>query len=136
MTAVEHRRVPPIAEMAMASMALVIIGGIFMASYIPRRPPLALPTVLLVASSAVMVSALLMLRRLKDFAWSTFYRVAKWALVAYLVSAGLIEFAFVKDQTRGGPLVVVTLMLLIFAVNVPLIIGFTTARFEDRLHIG
>ena len=135
MTAVQRRELPPIAEMAVASMALVIIGGIIMASYIPRRPPLALPTVLLVASSAVMVASLVLLRRLKDFAWSTFYRVAKWALVAYLISAGLIEFAFVKDHTRGGPLVVVTLMLLIFAVNVPLIIGFTTARFEQGLNL-
>ena len=135
MTAVQRRQVPPIAEMAVASMALVIIGGIVMASYIPRRPPLALPTVLLVASSAVMVTALVLLRRLRDFAWSTFFRVAKWALVAYLVSAGLIEFAFVKDHTRGGPLVVVTFMLLIFAVNVPLIIGFTTARFENPLDL-
>lgn len=54
------------------------------------------------------------------------------ALVVYLVSAGLIEFAFVKDHTRGGPLVVVNLMLAIFAVNLPLIIAFTTARFEIR----
>jgi len=132
MTGDTGRSVPPIAEVATASMALVIVGGIVMASYIPRRPPLALPGILLAASAALMVANVIWLTRLRDFPWSTFFTVARWALVAYLVSAGLIEFAFVKDHTRGGPLVVVTLMLAIFAVNVPLIIAFTTARFETR----
>ena len=132
MTGDTRRRVPPIAEVATASMALVIVGGIVMASYIPRRPPLVVPGVLLAASAALMVANVVWLARLRDFPWPTFFTVARWALVAYLVSAGLIEFAFVKDRTRGGPLVVVTLMLAIFAVNVPLIIAFTTARFETR----
>ena len=37
---------------------------------------------------------------------------------------------FVKDGTRGGVLVVLTLSLAVFAVHVPLLIGFTVARFQ------
>lgn len=132
MNAVKTRGLPPIAEISVASMVLVIIGGIYMATYIPRKPPLAVPILLVALSGALVVADLVLLRGLRGFAWSTFVTVAKWALVAYIVSAGLIEFAFVKDHTRGGPLVVVTLMLILFAVDVPLVIGFTAARFDDR----
>jgi hypothetical protein len=121
---------PPVAEVGVASLALIIVGGIYMASYVPRRPPLAVPTVLLVASAALLVLDAAWLARLRDFAWDRFRQVGRWALLAYIVSAGMIEFAFVRDHTRGGPLIVVTLMLVIFAVDVPLIIGFTVARYH------
>jgi hypothetical protein len=52
-------------------------------------------------------------------------------LLSYVIAAGLIEFAFVRDHTRGGPLVVLTAMLVLFAVDVPLIISFTVARFQS-----
>ena len=121
---------PPVAEVAVASLALIIVGGIYMASYVPRRPPLAVPTVLLVASAALLALDAVWLTRLRDFAWDRFFLVGRWALLAYVVSSGMIEFAFVRDHTRGGPLVVVTLMLVIFAVDVPLIIAFTVARYH------
>ena len=129
--ATKEREGPPIAEISVASMALVIIGGIYMATYIPRRPPLAVPILLVALSGALVAADVVLLRRLRGFAWSTFVTVAKWALLAYIVSAGLIEFAFVKDHTRGAPLVVVTLMLIVYAVDVPLVIGFTAARYDD-----
>ena len=114
----------------MASLALIIVGGIYMATYVPRRPPLAVPAVLLVASAALLALDAVWIVRLRDFARDRFVAVGRWALLAYVVSAGMIEFAFVRDHTRGGPLVVVTLMLVIFAVDVPLIIGFTVARYH------
>jgi drug/metabolite transporter (DMT)-like permease len=123
---------PPVAEIAVISLVLVIIGGVIMAAYVPRRPPLALPTGVLVASAAVMAWNIIVLARLRDFAWDTFWLVARYALIAYVIAAGMIEWAFVKDHTRGGPLVVVTLMLVIFATDVPLIIGFTVARYATN----
>ncbi len=127
-----RRSFPPVAELTVASLALIVVGGIVMASYIPRRPPLGAPSALLAVSAVLVASAVIMMSRVREFAWRTFFRVARWALVAYVISAGMIEFAFVKDHTRGGPLVVVTLMLVIFAVDVPLVIGFTVARFATR----
>jgi Tfp pilus assembly protein PilX len=43
----------------------------------------------------------------------------------------MIEFAFVRDHTRGASLFIVTCMLVIFALSVPTTIAFTTARFAD-----
>jgi hypothetical protein len=48
-----------------------------------------------------------------------------------VIAAGLIEFAFVRNHTRGEPLAVVTAMLVLFAVTVPLIISFTVARYQS-----
>jgi hypothetical protein len=129
-SATPQRQLPPAAEMAVASLALVVIGGIYMASYVPRRPPLGIPIILLVASGILIAVNIVTLSRLRGFAWGTFFLVGRWALAAYVVSAGMIEYAFVRDHTRGGPLIVVTLMLIVFAVDVPLIISFTVARYQ------
>jgi hypothetical protein len=44
----------------------------------------------------------------------------------------MLEFVFVNDGTRGGQLVVLSLSLVVYAVHVPLLIGFTVARFQPR----
>jgi hypothetical protein len=51
-------------------------------------------------------------------------------MLAYAIVAGMLEYVFINDGTRGGELVVVTLSLAIFAVHVPLLIGFTVARYQ------
>ena len=43
----------------------------------------------------------------------------------------MIEYVFLRNHTSGGPLVVLTLSLIVFAVNVPLLIGFTVARYAQ-----
>jgi hypothetical protein len=50
---------------------------------------------------------------------------------AYVISAGMIGFAFVRDHTRGAPLALVIVMLVIFALDVPLVIAFTVARYSS-----
>ena len=57
--------------------------------------------------------------------------VARWALLAYVVIAGMIEYAFVYDHTRGTVLVVMTLMLVIFTLTPPVLLAFTVARFQQ-----
>lgn len=125
-------RFPPAIEVVMVSLAAVVIGGIVMASYAPKRPPLLLPTILLVIAAVALASGVLLLGQVRTYAWNTFRRYAKWALLAYVVSAGLIEFAFVRNHTRGAPLVVVTLMLVIFALDVTVLIAGTVARYDRR----
>jgi hypothetical protein len=102
-----------------------------MASYAPRPAPLGLPIALACASGALLLLNVVMLARTRAFAWDKFFLVGKWALVSYVIAAGLIEFAFVKDHVRGGALVVITAMLVLFAVTVPLIISFTVARYQS-----
>lgn len=122
---------PPAAELATVSLALVVVGGVFMASYFPTRPPLALPIVLAAISSLLLGGAIVLLARWRGFAWAAFSLVARWALLAYVISAGMIEFSFVRNHASGAPLLVVSLMLVLFAVDVPLIIAVTVARYQS-----
>jgi hypothetical protein len=131
---VAPRRYPPIAGMLIVSLALVVVGGILLASYAPRRPPLAVPVALAAVSAVLLLSGGYLLSRLRPFAWDRFRTVGRWALLAYVISAGMIAFAFVRDHTRGAPLAVVLVMLVIFAVDVPLIIAFTVARYSSPPH--
>lgn len=126
-----ERRFPPVTQLATGSLAAVVVGGILMASYAPRRPPLRLPVALLVVAVALFAAAMVLLARTAGFAWNYFVSVGRWALLAYVVSAGMIEFAFVKNHTRGAPLAVVTAMLVMFALDVPLIIAVTVARYQS-----
>lgn len=126
-----ERRFPPVIPVVSFSLTCVVIGGIVMASYAPRKPPLGLPIALLVAAALTLLGGIGMLVRHPGFRWDMFGRVGRWALLAYLVSAGMIEFAFVKNHTRGAQLGIVTGMLVIFALSVPTLIATTVARYAD-----
>ncbi|MGH2857875.1 MAG: hypothetical protein ACRDMJ_10360 [Solirubrobacteraceae bacterium] len=124
-----ERRYPPFTELGMLSLALIVIGGIYLSSYIPQHVPLGPPIALLIASAAVLAANLALLRRVDGFAWDSFFLVAKWALLAYAFTAGMIEYAFLRDHLSGGPLVILTLSLVVYAVEVPALIAFTVARW-------
>ncbi|HEY8283216.1 MAG TPA: hypothetical protein VIJ28_02390 [Chloroflexota bacterium] len=121
---------PPVTQFAGASLVLVVIGGIVMASSFPGRPALGVPIALLVLSATLLAVCIVLLVRQRGFAWHTFFLVGKWALAAYVISAGMIEFSFLHNHAGGAPLLVVTLMLVLFAVTVPLLISFTVARYQ------
>ena len=127
----EERRLPPVTELAMASLALIVAGGIYLSAHLPKHVPLAPAVILLVASIGLFAVNLAALARVRDFPWDRFFAVARWALLAYLTIGGLIEYAFLQDHVSGGALVVLTLSLLVFALHVPTLIGFTVARFEE-----
>ena len=129
--ATSDRPFPPIGWLSTGALALVIVGGILMASYAPRKAPLSVATALLVGGVLLLVAAAVLLVRLRDFSHRTFFTVFKWAIFAYLVTAGLIEFAFVRDHTTGASLVIVSFMLVVFALSVPTTIDFTVARYAD-----
>jgi uncharacterized membrane protein YoaK (UPF0700 family) len=122
---------PKAVETVTLSLAAVVVGGVWLGSHAPRRPPLALPTALLVVAALLLVAGVVMITRVADFSWDTFVRVGRWALLAYIVAAGMIEFAFVRNHTRGAPLAVVTGMLVVFALDVPFLIATTVARYEE-----
>jgi uncharacterized membrane protein YoaK (UPF0700 family) len=126
-----EQRFPKAVETVTASLAAVVVGGVWLGSHAPRRPPLALPTVLLVVAAALLLAGVVMITRVAGFSWDTFVRVGRWALLAYIIAAGMIEFAFVRNHTRGAPLAVVTGMLVVFALDVPFLIATTVARYDD-----
>jgi hypothetical protein len=124
-----ERRYPPVIEAGVVQLILIVIGGIYLASHLPEGVSLTLPTILLVASTVLLIGNLVALSRAQGFAWGRFITVGKWTLLAYGISAGLIEYSFVRNDTRGGPLVVLTLSLIVYALTVPLLIAFTVARY-------
>ena len=126
-----ERRLPPVTPIAMTSLALIVIGGIYLAAHIPNHVPLGPAIALLAASALLLAINLALLARVEGFAWNRFFDVGKWALLAYAAIAGMIEYVFLRNHVRGGTLVVLTLSLVVFAVHVPTLIGFTVARFYE-----
>jgi len=87
-----------------------------------------------IVSAVLLAASVFLLSRLRQFAWDRFFLVWRWALLAYVISAGMIGFAFVHDHTRGTTLALVLVMLVIFALDVPLIIATTVARYSSPPH--
>ena len=126
-----ERKFPKAVEVVTVSLAAVVVGGVWLGSHAPRRPSLAFPTGLLAVAAALLLAGIAMIIRYAGFSWNTFVRVGRWALLAYIIAAGMIEFAFVRNHTRGAPLAVVTGMLVVFALDVPFLIATTVARYDD-----
>jgi hypothetical protein len=124
------RSLPPITEIGAASMVVIAAGVIYLAAYLPKHAPIGVAVALLGLAAALQLTNAFLLYRLRDFAWARFFQVGGWALLAYVVIAGMIEYAFVFDHTRGTQLVVMTLMLALFMLNVPVLIAFTVARYQ------
>jgi len=121
---------PRVARLATATLALVVIGGIYMAAQIDRSVTLAPPLVLAIAAGVVLLVNVVLLSRIREFAWDTFFRVFGWTLLAYLTIAGILEYVFVYDHTPGRQLALFSAMLFIFAIDVPLLLGFSVARYQ------
>ena len=122
-------KLPPVTQIAVVSFALVIASGIWIASHLPKHVPIAPSAILLALSASLVATNVVLLARVPGFEWDRFFEVAKWSFLAYAIIAGLLEFVFVHDGTRGSELVVLSLSLVIFAVHVPLLIGYTVARY-------
>jgi hypothetical protein len=124
------RRVPPVTEVGAASMIAIAVGLIYNASFLPKHAQTSIAVAILLVAAALQLLNAFLLSRLRDFAWARFRQVAGWALLAYAVIAGMIEYAFVYDHTRGTPLIILTLLLALFMLNVPVLIAFTVARYQ------
>lgn len=120
---------PPVIELAVASMACVIAAGIFLASYLPKTAPLAVPAVLFAVAVVLLLAAVSVLARIPAFAWYRFRQVVLWCFVAYLVIAGLLAYIFIDDGVRGGTALVLLGSLAVYAVDIPLVLAFTVARY-------
>jgi hypothetical protein len=125
-----RRSLPPVPAVAIAAMMLVIAGGIYVTAFLPRHAPLGPPVGLLAVAAGLLLADVVLLSRVRAFAWTTFFRVGGWTLAAYAIIAGMLEYVFVLDHTRGPLLVVLTLMLLVYAVDIPLLLAFSVARYQ------
>ncbi len=121
---------PPVALLATLSLGLVVMGGIYMAATIGHPVTLVPAVVLAAAAGLVLVVDAALVARIRPFAWHTFFVVGGWALLAYLVQAGILEFVFVYDHTPARSLALFSAMLAMFALDVPLLLAYAVARYQ------
>ena len=126
-----ERKLPTIDLICIATMILVVIGGIYVAAKLPQEVPLGLPIALTAVAGGLVAVNLVLLSRLRDFAWHYFRLVAAWSFVAYLAISGMLEFAFLRNDTPDDVMVLLTAQLLVYAVNIPLLLGFSVARYQS-----
>jgi hypothetical protein len=127
----DERRLPPVTEVAMTSLALIVAGGIYLVAHLPQSVPLTPAIILLVLSALLTVVNIVALTRIEGFPRDRFFAVAKWSALSYLVIGGLLLYVFLRNNVSGGPLVILTLSLLVFAIQVPILMGFTVARYAE-----
>lgn len=99
-----QRGFPPVARLGTLTLALTVAGGVVMAANYGKAPSLSAPIALAVAAGVVLIVNLILLARVKDFAWTPFFRVLGWTLLAYFVIAGILEFVFIFDHTPAHQL--------------------------------
>lgn len=121
---------PPVMPIAVTTLALIVAGGIIVAAQYDHRAQLTVPTVLLIVAAALLAVNAVLIARIKAFAWPVFFRVLGWALLAYAVIAGILEFVFIYDHTPARILILFTAMLVLFAVDVPLMLSYSVARWQ------
>lgn len=125
-----NRKLPPVAQITVLSMGAIIAGGIYLGAHLPANAPLGPAVGLLATAAALLAVDILIVSRLRSFAWHSFFLVGKWATVAYLVIGGMLEFIFVFDHTRGSMLVVLSLSLFVFVSDIAMLLAFSVARYQ------
>jgi hypothetical protein len=123
-------KLPPIGVIGVVSLICAFSGGIYLASNIEQDISLVPSIVLLAAGAALMLAAIGALFTIREFAWDAFYKVAGWSALAYLVIVGMLEYVFIYNKTPGDQLVLMTLILVVFFVDVPLLLAFGVAKYQ------
>ncbi len=111
-------------------MVLVIVGTIYLAANITNGPSLVVPIVLDAIAAVLLLTAAIIVGGIDHFARRTFHVVGRWALLGYLVIAGMIELVFIRDHTPGAQLATLSVGLVIFVLSVTLILAFSVARYQ------
>ena len=102
---------------ALVSLACAAAGVIVVASYVPRHAPLPAPLVLVVLAALFCAGAAWRGRRLVAGS------IARPTLVAAAIAVAFLELVFAYDGTRGAPLALITIALVLVALDLPLLIS-------------
>lgn len=122
---------PPVVPVSMVGLGLAVVAGVLLASQVASDPSLVIPTVMVVAAVLLELLAVAMVATIRPFAWPRFGQVVMWTLLAYVIQGGMIEYSFIRNAVPSGPLVVLTVGIVVFSTIVPLMIAFTVARYQD-----
>jgi len=127
----DERSLPPIGEMGIAALVLVVAAGIYLTAQTNSRPNLVPAVIALTLAGVVVAVAVVMLARVGEFAWGKFRMVFGWALLEYAVIAGMLVYVFILDQVPSATLTVLIAALALFAVDIPMMFGFAVARYQS-----
>jgi hypothetical protein len=121
---------PPIQPIAITIIVLLAIGGIDIASYLPREAPRAPIVALLAAAALLLIVNAVLVARIEGLNHHVLKQVGGWYLLVYLLVLGMLEYVFIYDHTSGTQLLILSGMLVVFALNLPLLLAFSVARFQ------
>ena len=71
-----ERPLPPVTQLGMASLSLIVAGGIYLSAHLPRQVPIGPAVALLVASALLLAVNIFLLSRVRGFAWDRFFKSA------------------------------------------------------------
>ena len=120
---------PVIASIVITIISCILAAGTIIA-YIPEPAPMWGAIMWVCIAAVLTIITVVLILKKRPFTRKLFFKVAKWVFLYILVLSGMGEYVIVFDGTRGEPLVVMTIILLLFLVNIPMLWGFSVARHE------
>ena len=126
-----ERSMPPVTGLGMASLACAVVSGVIVASQVGMDdPPMVVPTMFVAAALLLEIATVVVLVRIRPFAWDRFRLVFSVGLAAYVLQSAIIAWAFVINDVPAGPMTILSLGLVVFATIVPVMLAFTVARYQ------
>jgi len=122
-------RSPVVACIVGTIVSCILAAGIIIV-HIPAPAPMWGSIMWVCIAAVLTVATIVLILRKKPFARKRFFTVAKWVFLYILVLTGMGEYVMAFDGMRGEALVVMTVILLLFLVNIPMLWGFSVARHE------
>jgi hypothetical protein len=122
-------RSPVVACIVGTIISCILAAGIIIA-HVPEPAPMWGSIMWVCIAAVLTVATVVLILRKKPFARKRFFTVAKWVFLYILVLSGMGEYVMAFDGMRGEALVIMTVILLLFLVNIPMLWGFSVARHE------
>ena len=122
-------RSPVVACIVGTIISCILAAGIIIA-HVPEPAPMWGSIMWVCIAAVLTVATVVLILRKKPFARKRFFTVAKWVFLYILVLTGMGEYVMAFDGMRGEALVIMTIILLLFLVNIPMLWGFSVARHE------
>ncbi len=120
----------PVVAFAIGSIACALVSVGILIFYVPHPASLAWASGFSGGSAALLLAAMVSLLRRRPFAWRQFFIVARWVFLLTMVYTGMLEYVIVYDGARGKPLIIMTIVLLLTAIDIPILWAFSVARHE------
>jgi hypothetical protein len=122
-------RSPVVACIVGTIISCILAAGIIIA-HVPEPAPMWGSIMWVCIAAVLTVATVVLILRKKPFARKRFFTVAKWVFLYILLLTGMGEYVMAFDGMRGEALVIMTVILLLFLVNIPMLWGFSVARHE------